>query len=211
MNVNGTYPRRVSRALEDACPYWALGESLVFHSTKEGPTPRLYTVGTWEGAEKVDSVEDVMRGEEPAYGQYPAWVPGGRIVYKYFERAGNFLGLYIMNLDGSNPMPITDHAGDTMPSVSPHGDRVAFMSDRTGKWAVYVVNVDGSGLKQLTDSGDYNNGLPTWSPGGRYIAFVSERGNHWAIWVMKSDGSGERKLFDLDGTLIWAERISWAP
>jgi TolB protein len=73
------------------------------------------------------------------------------------------------------------------------------------------VNVDGSGLEQLTDSGDDNSGLPTWSPDGRYIAFVSERGNHWAIWVMKSDGSGERKLFDLDGTLIWAERISWAP
>ena len=33
----------------------------------------------------------------------------------------------------------------------------------------------------------------------------------WAIWVMKSDGSGERKLFDLDGTLNWAEHISWAP
>ena len=190
MNVNRTFPRRISRALEDAFPYWALGESLVFHSTKEGPTPRLYTVGTWEGAETVDSVQGVMRGPDPAYGQYPAWVLDGRIVYKYFERGGNFLGLYIMNSDGSNPMPITNHSGDTLPSVSPHGDKVAFMSDRTGKWEVYTVNVDGSGFGQLTDSGGYNSGLPTWSPDGRYIAFVSDRGNQWAIWVMKSDGSG---------------------
>ena len=108
-------------------------------------------------------------------------------------------------------MPITNHSGDTLPSVSPRGDKVAFMSDRTGKWEVYTVNVDGSGFGQLTDSGGYNSGLPTWSPDGRYIAFVSDRGNQWAIWVMKSDGSGERKLFDLDGTLTWAERISWAP
>jgi TolB protein len=108
-------------------------------------------------------------------------------------------------------MPITDHAGDTMPSVSPRGDKVAFMSDRSGKWEVYVVDIDGSGCRRLTDSGDYNSGLPAWSPDENYIAFVSDRGNHWAIWVIKSDGSGERQLFNLDGTLNWAERISWAP
>jgi hypothetical protein len=210
MSIDSTNVRRVSRALEDASPCWAQGESLVFHSTKEGPTPRLYTVGTWEGADKVDSVQDVRRGTDPVHGQYPAWVPDDRIVYKYFEQSGNFLGLYIMNLDGSNPMPITDHPGDTMPSVSPSGNTVAFMSKRTGEWEVYVVNTDGSGPRPLTDSGGYSSGLPTWSPDGRYIAFVSDRGNQWAIWVMKSDGSGERKLFDLDGTLNWGERISWA-
>jgi hypothetical protein len=211
MNIADTNSQRVSLGLEDASPYWALGESLVFHSTKEGPTPRLYMVGTWEGAGMVDSVQDVMRGTDPAYGQYPAWVPGGRIIYKYFERSGNFLGLYVMNSDGSNPMPITDHAGDTMPSVSPRGDKVAFMSDRSEHWEVYTVDIDGSRLTQLTDSGSDNSGLPTWSPDGRYIAFVSDRGNQWGIWVMKSDGSEERKLFDLGGTLNWAERISWAP
>ncbi len=211
MNIDGLTLRRVSRSLEDASPCWAQGESLVFHSTKEGPTPRLYTAGTWEGAEMVDSVQDVRRGTEPAHGQYPAWVPGGRIVYKYFEQSGNFRGLYVMNSDGSNPMPITDQAGDTMPSVSPRGDRVAFMSDRSAKWEVYVVNIDGSGLRQLTDSGKNKSGLPTWSPDGRCIAFVSERDNRWAVWVMKSDGSGQRKLFDLDGTSTWGERISWAP
>jgi len=211
MNIDGTKLQRVSLSLEDTHPYWALEESLVFHSTKEGHTPRLYTAGTWEGANGENNVEDVRPGLDPAYGQYPAWVPDGRIIYKYFEQSGNFRGLYVMNSDGSNPTPITDHPGDTMPSVSPRGDRVAFMSDRTSKWEVYIVNMNGNGLKQLTDSGGYNSGLPTWSPDGRYIAFVSDRGNQWAIWVMKSDGSCERKLFDLNGTLNWGERISWAP
>lgn len=214
MNIDGTNLRRVSwtSALEDACPYWAQGESLVFHSTRKGSTPRLYTAGTWEGAENVESVQDVMRGTEPAYGRYPAWVPGGRIVYEYFEQSGNFRGLWVMNQDGSNPVSITDHPGDTVPSVSPRGDKVAFMSERTGRWEVYVVNIDGRGFRQLTNSGGYNSGLPTWSPDGNHIAFVSDRDNQWAIWVMKSNGSCERKLFNLDdGTLNWAERISWAP
>jgi len=211
-NIDGTQLQRVSRSLEDDHPYWALGESLVFHSTKEGSSPRLYTAGTWEGANGLNNVQDVKWGEEPVYGQYPAWVPGGRIVYKYFDRSGNFRGLYVMNSDGSNPMPITDHPGDTMPSVSPRGDRVAFMSNRTGKWEVYAVNIDGSGfIRKLTDTGDYNSGLPTWSPDGNYIAFVSDRDNQWAIWVISYDGAGERKLFDLNGSLLWRERISWAP
>jgi TolB protein len=211
-NIDGTKPQRVSRGLEDACPYWALEELLVFHSTKEGPASRLYTAGTWKGANGLNNVQDLRRGMDPVHGQYPAWVPGGRIVYKYFERSGDFRGLYIMNSDGSNPVPITDHLGDTMPSVTPRGgDKVAFMSNRTGRWEVYVVNIDGSELRQLTNSGSYNSGLPSWSPDGNYIAFVSDRDNQWAIWVINYDGSGERKLFDLDSPLRWWERISWGP
>jgi len=79
-NIDGTQLQRVSRSLEDDHPYWALGESLVFHSTKEGSSPRLYTAGTWEGANGLNNVQGVKWGEEPVYGQYPAWVPGGRIV-----------------------------------------------------------------------------------------------------------------------------------
>ncbi len=210
-NIDGTQPQRVSRGLEDACPYWAFAELLVFHSTKEGPTPRLYTAGTWEGANGLNNVQDMRYHLQPIYGQYPAWVPHNRIVYKYFDQAGNYRGLYIVNADGSNPTPVTDNPDDTMPSVSPRGDKVAFMSRRTGKWEVFVVNIDGSGLKQLTHSGSYESGLPTWSPDGNYIAFVSNREDQWAIWVINGDGSGERKLFDLDGPLPWWERISWGP
>jgi len=211
-NIDGTQPQRVSRGMEDACPYWALGESLVFHSTKEGPAPRLYTAGTWEGANGTNNVQDVRRGTDPVHGQYPAWVPGGRIVYKYFEQNGNYRGLYVMNSDGSNPTPITDDTGDTMPSVSSHNDKVTFMSDRSGYWEVYIVDINGNGCRQLTDSGGYNSGLPTWSPDGNHIAFVSDRDNQWAIWVINYDSSGERRLFDLDGALEWGERsISWGP
>jgi hypothetical protein len=211
-NIDGTKSQRVSRGLEDACACWALEELLVFHSTKEGPAPRLYKAGAWEGANGLNNVQDVRRDTDPVHGQYPAWVPGGRVVYKYFERSGDFRGLYIMNADGSNPVPITDHLGDTMPSVPPRGgDKVAFMSNRTGRWEVYVVNIDGSELRQLTSSGGYNSGLPSWSPDGNYIAFVSDRDNQWAIWVINYNGSGERKLFDLDSPLRWWERISWGP
>ena len=74
------------------------------------------------------------------------------------------------------------------------------MSQRDGNWEVYVINLDGSGLKQLTNN-PANDGLPTWSPDGQHIAFASDRGGDWAIWVMQPDGTSQRRLFGIGGPL----------
>jgi Tol biopolymer transport system component len=88
------------------------------------------------------------------------------------------------------------------------------MSDRAGSWDVYVVNADGSGLRQLTDS-PAHDGLGTVSPDGNYIAFLSDRDGQWSVYVMRPNGSDQRKLFDLHGGFgvgeyDWIEeRLSW--
>ena len=96
------------------------------------------------------------------------------------------------------------------------------MSQRDGNWNIYVVNSDGTGLKQLTDD-PAEDGLPTWSPDGQVIAFVSNRGGPWAVWAVPAGSGGVRQLFtmqgspdgfvageDRDKTRGWAEeRISW--
>ena len=56
---------------------------------------------------------------------------------------------------------------------------------------VWTVNVDGTGLKVLTDSG--GNRQPTVSPDGQTIAFISNRDNKIPhIWLMARDGSNQR-------------------
>jgi WD40-like Beta Propeller Repeat len=69
----------------------------------------------------------------------------------------------------------------------------------------YVVNVDGSGLRRITDGVD-----PTWSPDGRQIAFTRLRDPR-GVWVIDADGggrsSGEWRAFDWDETR-WP---SWSP
>jgi Tol biopolymer transport system component len=110
------------------------------------------------------------------------------------------------------PQRLTDHAGDAAPAVN--GDQVVFMSDRDGNWEIYRVQLDGSGLRRLTDRAAID-GLPVWSPDGQFIAFVSDEGGHWAVWSMRPDGSDRRLLFELGGAGLgpdWPrERISWGP
>jgi Tol biopolymer transport system component len=86
------------------------------------------------------------------------------------------------------------------------------MSNRDEHWEIYVMNLDGSGIKRLTNNAA-NDGLPTWSPDGRTIAYVSDQGGAWSIWAIRPDGSNRRRLFAIgEGglKLDWmTERISW--
>ena len=84
------------------------------------------------------------------------------------------------------------------PSSSPDGKFVLFQSNRTGRWEIYIINIDGSGLTKLTDhKGD--NVTPSWSPDGERIAFAASPDGNSEIYVMNSDGSNLIKLTDHPG------------
>jgi dipeptidyl aminopeptidase/acylaminoacyl peptidase len=67
---------------------------------------------------------------------------------------------------------------------------MAFSTDRDGgDWEIYIMNVDGSGVRRLTDSpGD--DGAPAFSPDGQTIAFASARTGNYNIYVTDADGGG---------------------
>lgn len=69
---------------------------------------------------------------------------------------------------------------------------------------IYLINVDGSGLRKLT-SGSGLNGSPSWSPDGRQIVFSSNRDGMHKIYVMNADGSNQHAVADR-GT-----QPSWSP
>ena len=71
--------------------------------------------------------------------------------------------------------------------------QIAFMSDRDGDNEIYVMNSDGSDVRQLTSNtkSEYFTG---WSPDGRQIAFLSDRDGDYEIFVMNADGSDGRQL-----------------
>ncbi|ONM46029.1 hypothetical protein B0T44_23205 [Nocardia donostiensis] len=95
-----------------------------------------------------------------------------------------------MDPDGSNIVKLAD--GGYQPTFSPDGTRIAFV--RGG--VIYVMNADGSQLKQLTTPGPTSgrdltsSHHPAFSPDGATIVFTRAD----TIWTMASDGTGQRQL-----------------
>lgn len=209
--------------VEAARPSWSPDDQVIVFVSTEGSADRkagIYRM-VLLNYQPVYGVQDSGQ-YGPLVGDFPSWLADNqRIVYA--ARGCSRCGLYTLRVFDKQPraQQITNELTDIAPEGSPDGEKIAFMSLRTGNWELYLVNPDGSGLTRLTDN-QAQDGLPTWSPDGRSIAFVSDRDGKWAVWVMNRDGSNQRKLFDIGGTIDgtvgldprnsygWTqERISW--
>ena len=80
----------------------------------------------------------------------------------------------IVSPSGGGPRRFTG-AGvkDTAPRWAPSGDRLAFLSNRSGSKQIWTIPYSGGEASQLTDLPEEITGF-TWSPDGSTIAFVSK-------------------------------------
>jgi serine/threonine protein kinase/Tol biopolymer transport system component len=92
---------------------------------------------------------------------------------------------------------VTFVQGDTIAhsSLSPDGSRIAFVSTATGNSDVWVQNVDGSDLRQLTNDVAADS-WPVFSPDGKALVYTSLRGTQQETWTIPSTGGTAEKLFD---------------
>ena len=118
------------------------------------------------------------------------------------NQSGNFQ-LYTVNPDGSNIVQITNLAPTALetwvPDFSPDGKRITFsygQVDAAGNIFpdIYVINVDGSNLTQITHDG--LSGVSRWSPDGTHFTFLkqSTRTNRGVVATMSIDGSDQKVL-----------------
>ena len=88
----------------------------------------------------------------------------------------------------------TSGVAERMPSWSPDGRWIAYFSDKTGEYELYVTQSDGRGeTKQLTKDGKCFRYDPVWSPNSKHIVFTDKTG---AIYLHTL--GGETKLVDTD-------------
>jgi Tol biopolymer transport system component len=134
----------------------------------------------------------------------PSWSPAGRKIVFVGGRCTPesapclpHTDLYTIKPDGTALHRLTRTRVDWdygSPVWSPDGRHIAFDAEPASDVAIYVMDADGSKLRQLTPNGadDYE---PSWSPDGRKIAFKQGVGDaNGRIGVMNADGSGRRLL-----------------
>jgi eukaryotic-like serine/threonine-protein kinase len=83
---------------------------------------------------------------------------------------------------------------DAAPAISPDGSRIAFASDRSGSFEIYVSSSDGSDPVQLTSMKAPDTGTPRWSPDGKQIVFDSRLEGHSDIFVIGVERGSPRRL-----------------
>ena len=106
-----------------------------------------------------------------ALATYPGKV--GRIAFGVIAADGN-TDVYSVMPDGSGQKRLTTAKSfDACAAYSPSGRQIAFCSDRTSKYQVWVMNDDGSGQRQLTRS-PYESLFPRYSPNGTQIAYEAD-------------------------------------
>jgi ABC-type sugar transport system substrate-binding protein len=124
------------------------------------------------------------------------------------NRDGNW-EIYRMAPDGSETVNLTnDPADDTRPVWSPDGTRIAFVSNRAiseeeGGLHIFVMNADGSDLRQLTFN--HWSDWPSWSSDGSMITYT-DGGD---IFIINADGNSEP--INLTNSIEKDERSAWSP
>lgn len=113
--------------------------------------------------------------------------------------------IYRMNADGTALRFI---ATGGKPSWSPDGRYIAFDSGFTGDPELFLVSVDGTELRNLTNSPDSQEYYASFSPDSSQIVFHSDRSGNFDIYVMNIDGSNVRALTNNPANDQWP---SWSP
>lgn len=107
------------------------------------------------------------------------------------------LGLLVAGVAPASEVQITDGAKQDMdPAVSPDGTRLAFASNRTGSFCIYLVTFGQHGVVQLTQS-NKDDRNPAWSPDGTTLIFDSKRTGRGDLYEVSAGGrSGFLQLTD---------------
>jgi TolB protein len=138
----------------DTEPVWSpTGQQIAFVSDRAGQ-PRIFVMDKDGG--------NVRQLTTSGFHTQPRWSPKGDPIV-YTQRSGTH-DLWAISPSGSNPRPLTSGQGDNQGSTwAPDGRHLAFQSNRTGRWRVYFMPVDGQAATQVTQ-GTGEATSPSWSP-----------------------------------------------
>jgi Tol biopolymer transport system component len=202
MNADGTGVRRLAgsaKGATDLYPAWSPdGRLIAFTSNRGGIENELYVMRA-DGTK----LRRLTRTPKWVDDSAPSFSPDGRHIVFASNRVSFFnYELYRIRVaDGGGLTRLTfwgsgkDGApgDDLLPDYSPDGKRIAFVSDRNGGYAIWVMNANGKGLREVVRHRGRNVVFPRFSPDGRSLVYTTfdpaARAPRFELWTVGIDGS----------------------
>ncbi len=164
--ARGTRTRVTTNPGLDILPSWTPdGKRVVFDSHREEPLLGLH----WKAADGTGSAERLMSMEEDPGNSH--WSPDGKTLVFFYWVKAQHIDIGVLSMEGERAWEPLIHteSNETAPALSPDGRWIAYASDETGQYEVYVQRFPGLGERRLISTG---GGMqPTWSPDGKELFY----------------------------------------
>ncbi len=156
-NLDGSRRRRLTNhSAIDTSPAWSpTGQQIAFVSDRSG-TPQLWMMD-------VDGSNIRRLVDQGGHCDSPSWSPDGRyLLYSWQAPKRSKHDIFVIEAISGDIVQLTSNRGSNEnPHWSPDGHHIAFQSDRSGSKQVFMMNLNGNNLRQLTLYGI--NESPSWS------------------------------------------------
>lgn len=198
----GEVKRLTNNDIREESPKWSPdGNYISYHSNKTGVNKvQIFKIGA-NGLNEQE-ITDLDRDNLSV-----TWSPDGKWIAtesakedKGFDSGPRRNQIWIQNLETAEAKQITFmEAYNGYPSWSPDGKQLIFDCNKEGSANddghadIYIINIDGTGTINLSNSLGYNE-FGDWSADGSKIAFVSSRDGNNEIYIMNSDGTLQTRI-----------------
>ncbi len=155
-NEDGSNPKRLTntRRAVNISPRWnpRTGMELAFISDRGG-APRIYLIAA-DGTNERPLLN--LGGQMDS----PSWSPDGRFIAFTWDGDGGTFNIYLADVASGQVLRLTREGRNESPAWAPDSRHLVFQSNRTGRWEIWAMHIDGSEQRQLTRTGGRS---PSWA------------------------------------------------
>jgi TolB protein len=196
MNADGSGARNLTSSPRfiELGPSWSVDGRRILYSFEDDDDSLVGGVGADIWIMDADgSPKEPFHADPATLDEYAEFSPDGSQVALMANNGFPPSGTWLMDANGEGKRLLgpTDSA---FPRWSPDGTQIIFHSGSGENHDVYVMNADGSGVTNLTDT-PCDEYFPDWLPDGR-ISFQRHpaEGEPVDLWVADPDGSNARLI-----------------